>query len=554
MAGSMILLHLAGAVALLLWATRMVRSGFERLIGPRERSAIREALKNRLTAAASGLFLAVLFQSATAVALLVTGFAGQGVVGVPAGISALLGADLGSAIAARLLSFDLEPLVPMLLLAGTIVAMISEDRPWRQAGRILIGLGLLLLSLRLIGEASEPMRESRLLPVIVSTLSGDAPTAFIVAAIITWLFHSSVAAILLIAALAGRGLIPPQLGLVLMLGANFGGALIGAALTRSGDAAQRAIPLGNLMLRGAGAIAAAIALSYLPLPLDRLGGMPASRVLNGHIAFNTALLIAGLVFVPLVARLAASFAKLGMPAAGGGLADAESATALDEASLGHPARAIGNATREVLRMCESIDLMLDRVLPMFRSETMGDLAALAALDDKVDSRHSAIKLYLARTTAGDVTESQALRCQELADACVKIEQVGDIIVRNMIVHIQKMRSRGIAFTPDGWDELTSLHAAVLANARLTFNVIVSRDEETARQIVEEKDRMREREKQASLRHFERLRAGDPRSVESSSIHLDTIRDLKEINSLLASLAYPVLEEAGLLSLSRLKKD
>ncbi|MFZ1774549.1 MAG: Na/Pi symporter, partial [Rhizobiaceae bacterium] len=138
----MILLHLAGAVALLLWATRMVRSGFERLIGPRERSAIREALKNRLTAAASGLFLAVLFQSATAVALLVTGFAGQGVVGVPAGISALLGADLGSAIAARLLSFDLEPLVPLLLLAGTIVAMISEDRPWRQAGRILIGLGL----------------------------------------------------------------------------------------------------------------------------------------------------------------------------------------------------------------------------------------------------------------------------------------------------------------------------------------------------------------------------------------------------------------------------
>ncbi|HET7413148.1 MAG TPA: PhoU domain-containing protein, partial [Pararhizobium sp.] len=132
------------------------------------------------------------------------------------------------------------------------------------------------------------------------------------------------------------------------------------------------------------------------------------------------------------------------------------------------------------------------------------------------------------------------------------EQVGDIITRNMLAHVQKKMDRHVDFTEEGWKELSDFHAAVLANARLSFNLLVTRDAETARQLVIEKDRLRAVEKDMSRRHFERLRQGTEKSVETSSIHLDTIRDLKQINSLLASIAYPVLEELGLLSGSRLK--
>ena len=143
-----------------------------------------------------------------------------------------------------------------------------------------------------------------------------------------------------------------------------------------------------------------------------------------------------------------------------------------------------------------------------------------------------------------LTEAEALRCQELIGACVKLEQVGDIIVRNMLAHVQKKFERGLEFTDEGWRELAAFHASVLANARLAFNVLVSRDPETARQLVREKDRLRDLEKETSQSHFVRLRDGTAKSVETSSIHLDTIRDLKQINSLLASMAYPVLEERG----------
>jgi phosphate:Na+ symporter len=382
-------------------------------------------------------------------------------------------------------------------------------------------------------------------------LSDDAALAFLLAAALTWLMHSSIAAILLIATLVRQSVVPVDLGLDLMLGTNLGGALIAAGLTRGAVADQKAVTLANLIVRGLGAAAAAILIARHVPPLERLSADPATRIILAHIAFNTVILLAGALVAPWVAGLARRLA--GRRGASGNLLDAQAASALDEAALSFPRQAIANATREVLRLTEDIDVMLARIIDLYRNAETDDMKSLGRLDDRVDRRHAAIKLYLARATASDVSEREAIACQELIAACVKLEQVGDIIVRNMLTHVQKMRDRKLEFSPEGWSELRAMHAAVLANARLAFNVLVSRDTATARRLVEEKDRMRELERDAGLKHFERLRHGTPATVESSSIHLDTIRDLKEINALLASLAYPVLEEQGLLSGSRLKK-
>ena len=552
MSGSVVLLQLAGAVALLLWATRMVRTGVERAYGDVLRHKLRATMRNPVLAVAAGAALAVALQSATAVALLVGSFAGSGIVGGTAGLLAALGADVGSALVVKLLSFDLSLLVPICLVAGTAMFMATERRDWRQAGRILVGIGLLILSLRMIGEASEPLRESRILPVVINYLSGDYVTAFILAAIMTWMFHSSVAAILLVTALAARGLVPVPLGLVLVLGANLGGGIIAAMLSRAAPPASRTVPLGNLIMRGTAAVAALIALIFAEPPIALLGSTPSTQLVHFHIAFNCVLALVGMPLAGLVFRAAERIVAIGStPAPADALAAAE-LSALNESALDTPSQALANATREVVRVCETVEIMLKRIIELYEKADDDKIAALAALDDRVDRRHAAIKLYLAKISARQLTEAEALRQQELIGACVKLEQAGDIIVRNMLVHVQKKLDRGLEFTDEGWRELTAFHASVLTNARLAFNLLVSRDSETARQLVEEKDRLRALEKEASQSHFLRLHQGTARSVETSSIHLDTIRDLKQINSLLASIAYPVLEEQGLLRGSRLK--
>jgi len=550
--GSVVLLHLAGAVALMLFATRMVKTGVERAYGDVLRHRLRATMRNPIMAVLAGCGLAVALQSSTAVTLLVGSFAGAGIVSGAAGQLAVRGAEIGSALVVKLLTFDLTLLVPLCLIAGTVMFMATERRDWRQLGRILIGIGLLILSLEMIGQASEPLRNSQLMPLIINYFSGDSITTYLMAALITWLFQSSIAAVLLMATLAGRGLITPELGVVLVLGVNLGSSLIAPMLTRSAAPEIRIVPIGNLLMRGLGSLIMLVLIMTFKPDFAFLGKTAPDQIVNAHILFNVLILLAGLPLAGLVYRASGRIVALGSKPEPATALEVVELSALNESALDTPSQALANATREVVRVCETVEIMLKRIIELYEDADPAKIKALAALDDRVDRKHAAIKLYLAKITRNPLTEDEALRCQELIGACVKLEQVGDIIVRNMLVHVKKKLERGLEFTPEGWQELCAFHASVLANAHLAFNVLVSRDPETARQLVLEKDLLREREKETSASHFLRLREGTAKSVETSSIHLDTIRDLKQINSLLASIAYPVLEERGLLGGSRLK--
>ncbi|WP_109575219.1 Na/Pi cotransporter family protein [Aminobacter sp. AP02] len=552
MSGSVVLLHLAGAVALLLFATRMVRTGVERAYGDVLRHKLRNTMRNPILAVLAGTALAIAFQSSTAVTLLVGSFAGAGIVSGIAGQLAVRGAEIGSALVIKILTFDLSLLVPLCLVAGTTMFLATDRRSWQQTGRILVGVGLLILSLEMVGQASEPLRESKLLPVIVDYFAGDPITAYLLAAVVTWLFHSSIAAVLLIVALAGRGFVPPELGIVLVLGVNLGSSIIAPLLTRNAEPAVRVVPIGNLLMRGAGSLVMLVAFLWIKPSTALLGSTVPDQIINAHILFNCLILVAGIPLAKLVYSASEKIVALGTKADPAQDMAVAELSALNEAALDTPSQALANATRETVRVCETVEIMLQRIIELYEKPDADKIKALALLDDRVDRKHAAIKLYLAKATIRPMTEDEALRCQELLGACVKLEQVGDIIVRNMLAHVQKKLDRGLEFTPEGWRELSSFHAVVMANARLAFNVLVSRDAQTARQLVLEKDRLRDIEKETSQRHFLRLRDGTIKSVETSSIHLDTIRDLKQINSLLASMAYPVLEEQGLLRGSRLK--
>ena len=552
MSGSVVLLHLAGAVALMLFATRMVKTGVERAYGDVLRHKLRATMRNPLMAVLAGCGLSIALQSSTAVTLLVGSFAGAGIVSGMSGQLAVRGAEIGSALVVKLLTFDLTLLVPLCMIAGTVMFMATERREWRQSGRILVGIGLLILSLEMIGQASEPLRDSQLLPVIINYFSGDPITAYLLAALITWLFQSSIAAVLLMATLAGRGLITPELGVVLVLGVNLGSSVIAPMLTRSAGPQVRIVPIGNLLMRGLGSLIMLVLFMIFRPHVAFLGATASDQIVNAHILFNVIILLAGLPLAGLVYRASERLVALASKPEPVNALEVTELSALDESALDVPSQALANATREVVRVCETVEIMLKRIIELYESADASKIKALASLDDRVDRRHAAIKLYLAKVTKNPLTEDEALRCQELIGACVKLEQVGDIIVRNMLVHVKKKVEHGLKFTDEGWRELCAFHASVLANARLAFNALISRDPETARQLVLEKDRLRDLEKETSASHFERLRDGTAKSIETSSIHLDTIRDLKQINSLLASMAYPVLEERGLLGGSRLK--
>jgi len=549
MSGMVVFINLAGAVALLLWATRMVRTGIERAYGNLLREKLKLAIGNRVTASIAGFFFAIALQSATAVALIVAGFVASGYVSTAIGIATLLGADLGSALVVRILRQDLSLLIPVLLLAGTIAFRATEQRNWRQIGRILFGLGLLLLSLRLIGEASIPLKTSEILPVIINYLSRDWITAFVLAGLLAWAFHSSVAAVLLLASLADRALIPPVLIIPLVLGINFGAAVIGAVLTRGERVDARIVPLGNVAIRGLGTLIGLLAQLTFELESSFFSVHPGDAVVLAHLAINLAVVVFGLPFCGFVGRLLQAW--MSPPQQADGIVTEKRMSALKPEHLSDPHLAIANATREVLTVCERIELMLTWIFDVFDKQEQQKIARIEELDDEIDRTHRDIKFYLAKIAASTLDEKSAALCQDLLGATIKLEQAADIISQNMVTRARKKHARNIAFSPEGWNELKDLHQEVMRNARLAFNLFVNKDVEHARQLVTQKEVVRTMVRNSEESHMQRLRDGNDNSYDSSSIHIDTMRDLKEINSLFVSIAYPVLASAGMLRKSRL---
>ncbi|RUV34185.1 Na/Pi cotransporter family protein [Mesorhizobium sp. M7A.F.Ca.MR.148.00.0.0] len=547
---SIILLHLAGAVMLLLWAVRMVRTGVERACGPALRDALRQARGARIRSAGVGTVLAVLLQSSTAVAILAAGFAASGVVSVSAGLAILLGADLGSALVVQVLSFDLSWLVPALILVGGAMALKFEAR-----GRILMGVAFVLLSLHMIGEATAPMRQSTLLPLVISYLRADYFTAFAAAALFTWLIHSSVAAILLFVTLAAQGVLPVEVGLFFILGANCGGALIAVWLTRGDAVEARRVPLGNLIFRGTTALAALFALQAVTFPAHLFGVTEGRQLVNLHLAFNMVLVICCLPFTGTMEKLATLLIPDRPAAKAGEAGDLMSrrTSALDRTVMRTPGLALASATRELLRVGEVVEVMLRPVMDFFDAGTADQIRQAQKLDEEVNRAHTEIKLYIAEVNRGSMSAAEAQRGIELTDFAINLERAGDIVAKNLLVLAQELRDKNLRFSRDGWSELAGLHNRVMANMQLALNVLVSSDLESARQLVVEKERMRRLERMSHDRHLKRLQSGMPQSIDTSDIHLEAVRALKEINSLMASVAYPLLTQSGDLLESRLAR-
>lgn len=544
------MLNLAGATMLLLFAVRMVQTGIERAMGSSFKRIITARKDNRIQTALAGVLLAIVLQSATAATLLASGFTATGLLSFTGALSVVLGADLGSALVIQLLSFSLDWLIPVLLVAGGYLFLKIEGPMWRQVGRILLGIAFILLALRLIGEAMEPIRESAFLPSIAGYLQADYVTAFLVGLAITFVMHSSVAAILMFVTFVSLGYLPVIAGVSLVLGANLGSALIPIWLSRGMVIEARRVPFGNLILRGLGAIIVLFVVNNTPV-LALFDSFPGGQILvSVHLTFNMLLLITALPFVgflevPIKAMMPSKNGK-GEPNE-----PIRPVSALDHRVISNPRMALGSLTREILRMSEIVEMMTRPVMELYESGNTEQIQFVQNLDKGVNAALSDIRRYVASIPRDKMTKAEVRHARELTEYAINLEVAGDIVAKKLMQLAKSKAKKGLKFSKPGWEELLSLHERVVCNMTLAFNVLLSEDIEAARLLMEEKSLMANKEHKSRKKHLKRLREGYEVSFESSDIHLETLRALKDLNSQISAVAYPILYKHGQLLETRL---
>ena len=541
------LLNLLAAIALLVWGTHLVRTGILRVFGANLRQILARSISNRFTAALSGIGVTALVQSSTATSLIVSSFVGQGLVSLPLALAVMLGADVGTSLMTVVFSFDLSWLSPLCIFVGVVLFLSRPETNAGRFGRVLIGLGLMLMALKLVGTSTQVLTQAPAVRALLESLGSDLLLEITVGAFLALVAYSSLAVVLLTATLVSTSIIGSDVALGLVLGANLGSGLLAVITTARSAIEVRRVPMGNLIFKVLGvAIAAPFVSLWLRHARPYLGE-PASVVVMFHLTFNVRV---GIAFIGWTQVIAGWVEKL--------LPKPQKSTLgnrlphLDPSALATPSLAISCAAREALYQADMVETMLRGMLEVIRKDDLALAEALRKMDDTVDELYSTIKYYLTKISREALDEQESRRWTDIISFTINMEQIGDIIERVLLDIEDKKIKPQRQFSEAGMAEIVELHERLTDNLRLGMSVFLNGNVRDAQKLLEEKARFRDLERAYASSHLGRLSANTLQSQETSSLHIDLISDLKRINSHICSIAYPILDSAVALAPNRLQ--
>ena len=545
------LLDLLAAIALLVWGTHLVRTGVLRVFGANLRYILSRSIGNRFSAALAGIGVTAVVQSSTATALITSSFVGQGLIGLPEALAVMRGADIGTALIAVLFSTDLSWLSPLLIFCGVVMFVSRQASMAGRIGRVLIGLGLMLLALRLVTAATDTLTQAPAVRTLLMSIGSDLALELLLGALLAVVCYSSLAVVLLIATLAASGAVRPEVGLGLVLGANLGSGLLGILNTMRASIEARQVPLGTFIFKALGVV---LVLPFVPLwsghvqpLLGHAVGSAAAGIVMFHLAFNV---IVGVAFIGLTEPIARLTCRL--------LRKPEASSMrqrphhLDESALATPSLAITCASREALLQADYVETMLRGMLRVITHNDLQLAEDLRRMDDTVDELYSAIKYYLAKISRGALAEEESRRWADIISFTINMEQIGDIVERMLLDIEDKKIRKGRNFSDAGMAEILELHRRLVDNMQLSMSVFMNGNVQDAQRLLQEKAKFRDMERRCAASHLARLSNKTVQSIETSSLHIDLITDLKRVNSHICSVAYPILEASGILSPTRLR--
>jgi phosphate:Na+ symporter len=528
----LVLFSILGGTALLLYGVRLVGEGLQRAAGARLRHLLSTLTGNRLKALLVGAGVTAVLQSSSATTVMLVGFASAGLLSLRQTIGVILGADIGTTVTVQLLAFDLLAISPLVVFVGWLLWTAGRGTV-RYVGQAILGFGFLFLGMKLVADGTSPLAKSELFGDLLAALAQQPLLLLLIAAAFSGIVRSSAATIGFALSLAAAGILPLVGAIPIIFGANIGTAVTAILAAIGQNAEARRVAAAHAVFKVVG-----VALFYpFLIPFADLVARTAPdvprQIANAHTIFNV---VVAAVFLP-ASRWAAEFFTRAIretPNAQTG------AIYLNAQTLDTPSVALGQALRETLRMGDVVVQSLrDSIVVLERNDELL-MRHVIARDDVIDQLEEDIKQFLIQLSAQSLTEEQAERETALIFVIANLEEIGDVIEKNLMELAEKKIRGGHVFSAQGWTEVKDLHAKVTENLELALSALATHDAAIAEKVIRHKSRINLLERQLRQTHIQRLHEGLRESIDTSSIHLDLLANLKRANSLAAGIAYAVM--------------
>lgn len=528
-------LQVIGGVFLLLYGIRLTGQGFELAFG----AGLKELWGTpggRFRAFGAGVVGTSLLQSSGAVVTLLISFAEISPLPLSHSLFAVLGADIGSTLIVQVLSFQVYQAAFPVLSAGIVAWLWGRKGRVRSIGQGVMGLGFILLALKVLSAAAIDMGKVESLRLLLGDL-GNAPlVAFAWGVALSALFQSGTALVVVLIAFAAQGVLSVGAALPLVLGANVGGTSV-AFVAASGLAAEgKRVAWGHMLMKTAGSLLFLLFLPAAEAVLALISPDPSRAVANAHSMLNIGIAAIFMLLVPRLSGLLARMIPEARPAA-----PRWKPVYLDREHLPVAGAALGQVAREILRMADMIQEMTELALEAVKlgSEEIAD--RIARMDDDVDQLTREIKVFLSQLGEEALDPKQTRTAVAYIAIVSDLENIGDFIDKTLGDHVRRMARNQQKFSEEGERELESILKAVRAMYREAVSAFVTRDVRAAEGVIARKRVIGQMERELRMAHIHRLRKATPESLDSSAAHLDILGSWKVIASHCASIAYNVLQ-------------
>ncbi|OGP14989.1 MAG: hypothetical protein A2052_04755 [Deltaproteobacteria bacterium GWA2_54_12] len=529
------ILSLFGGAMLILFGMKLAGEGLQRAAGAKLRNFLLTATDNRLKGVGVGAAITALLQSSSATTVMLVGFVGSGLMGLTQTMGVILGADIGTTITVQIIAFKVYDYAIGLVGLGIVISFLGRSGKWKDAGQAILGFGLVFLALKILIDTFEPVSQNPFMREFLLGLSKDPFAGIIISALLTALFQSSTATLGIALTAAHSGILGIEAAVPIVLGANIGTTVTAIISSLGATVDAKRVAMAHVLFKVIGVLLVIPFLGFFTTLVGHSSPDAARQVANAHTFFNIGIAVLFLPFTgPFTRFVSALLPQSFAPERFG-------PKYLDPIVLTSPSLALVQATRESLRSADIVQEMLTRSIEVFENGNVALLEEIQERDDDVDLLDREVKFFIIKLSKESLSDEQARREQEIMLFSDNIENIGDVIDKNLMELAKKKIKGGLLFSKDGMEEIKALHRKVLENFQMGVAAFAGSDNELARRLVTHKQKLSELEKDLRQSHINRLYKGHRESVDTSAIHLDVLTNLKRINSYITNVAYPILE-------------
>jgi len=552
----LVITGMLGGLGLFLYGMEKMSEGMKLAAGNTFRSILKALTANRVVALLFGALVTMVVQSSSATTVMLVGFVEAGLMGFSRSVGVILGADIGTTVTAQLIAFRLTDYALLLVAGGAGLRMFGRSDNLRNTGDAILGFGMLFLGMKLMSETMQPLRAY---PGLTDFMKGlENPLAGLLAGtVLTALLQSSSAFIGILIVLAQQGLISLEAGIPMIFGANVG-TCITALVAATGMSRQaKRVAVLHISFKVLGVI---LFIFWIPsfAALVRETAMRfdfnmARQIANAHSIFNVGLAVIFLPFTTVFADLILAVLPDKRP-------DQDIRPALlhlDEKHMVAPAVAISLARAEISRMASLLWRMMRAIIVPFMSDPQfirreadskeerdlllreiptrdayfPQLSLMEGVDmreEKLDFLEEKISEYLLKIARGELSAGQTAEVYEMMSIVKDIENIGDIIHRNMLPLIEKKRALQMDFSEDGKEELLIYHEKVCSHLRLLAEAFSETNPDKACRIMEQEAEYLDLERRYRLKHLQRLQYETRESLTTHEVHMELMDIMKRI--------------------------